>query len=264
LKKLITTTIILIFIIITTLLYARFIGIKGLTVREYKITNENFISEYYGTKIIHFSDIHYGKTTFKKDIDYMVEKINELKPDIVVFTGDLIDKSTNLTDEIKNDLINSLSKIKANLGKYAIAGEDDLNLEDYETIIKKANFVYLNNSYDLIYADKDPILIAQINDNLNLEGINAIYNILLIHNPNDLENIKDSRFNLILAGHTHNGQIKLPILKPLLLDKNTKYYKDYYKLNNSKLYISGGIGTSKYKLRLNVKPSINLYRLTNK
>lgn len=272
-KKLVISLIILLLIIIGFLGYARIFGTKGLVVREYKIINSNFTNEYYGMKIIHFSDIHYGNITFKKDLEYMVNKINSLKPDIIIFTGDLIDENTKLDQNMTDELIEVLTKLDSNIGKFAIKGEDDSKFNEFETIIKKANFTYLDNNYDLVYKNTKPILISNINDTknttifdyLNSEDNNSIYNILLIHEPDKIKNIDYKKFNLILAGHSHNGQIKLPLLKPLILEKGSKtYYNDYYKLNDTDFYISGGIGTSKVKLRLNVKPSFNLYRLTNK
>ena len=92
-----------------------------------------------------------------------------------------------------------------------------------------------------------------------------IYKILLIHEPDKLLNMDYSYYDLILAGHTHNGQIKLPFLGPLFKFNGGKtYYDNYYDLGNSKLYITGGIGTKKINLRFRVNPSFNIYRLTNK
>ena len=69
----------------------------------------------------------------------------------------------------------------------------------------------------------------------------------------------------MLAGHSLNGQIKLPFIGGIIKDKyGKKYYNEYYKLNNTDLYVSGGIGANKYKFRFNNKPSFNLYRLRNK
>jgi predicted MPP superfamily phosphohydrolase len=67
--------------------------------------------------------------------------------------------------------------------------------------------------------------------------------------------------NIIFSGHTLGGSIKLPFAKPLFLPNNsTNYYLDHYKLKETELYISNGLGTSGINARLNNHPSINLYR----
>ena len=66
----------------------------------------------------------------------------------------------------------------------------------------------------------------------------------------------------MVSGHSHNGQVNIPYLKRLFLPKGSrKYYENYYKVNNTNLYISSGIGLSKVNLRIFDKPSINFYRI---
>ena len=78
-------------IIILTILYSRFISTKGLVVKEYKIVNDKITYEYHGLKIMHISDIHYASTVYEKELENLVNEVNVLKPDIIVFTGDLFD-----------------------------------------------------------------------------------------------------------------------------------------------------------------------------
>ena len=82
---------ILIIIFAGTYYYARYIETRGLVVREYSVINKKIPESFHGFKIVQFSDTHYGMTTFSDELKNMVNKINTLKPDIVVFTGDLID-----------------------------------------------------------------------------------------------------------------------------------------------------------------------------
>lgn len=275
--------IITILIISSILLYSRFIGTKGLITKEYKIENEIISDNFYGFKIVHISDIHYGRTTNKKDLEKIVKEINKLKPDMVVLTGDLIDKDTELNDELKKDIIDTLSLINVSVDKYAIAGNHDLYFAEWESIISGSGFKNISDNYELIYSDGNiPLLIVGISSNLssdtninekynkildytNNEEINNLYKILLIHEPDYINDIDYSNFNLILAGHSHNGQIKLPFIGGIILPEGAKkYYQEYYKLNDTDLYISSGIGTSNISFRLFNRPSINFYRLTNK
>ena len=91
------------------------------------------------------------------------------------------------------------------------------------------------------------------------------YKINIMHTPDTFDDIKNYNFNLVLAGHSHNGQVDLPFYGAIYTPKGAKkYYKPYYKIDNTDLYISSGIGTSNYNFRLFNRPSFNLYRLNAK
>ena len=88
----------------------------------------------------------------------------------------------------------------------------------------------------------------------------------MLHEPDIVDSIISTYpSDLFLAGHSHNGTVRIPIINtPLLKSKNAiKYNQDYYKINNSELYISSGLGTET-GIRLFCRPSINFFRLSNK
>ena len=258
-------------------LYSRFIATTGIVVKEYKVNSPTIPSSFDGIKIAHVSDIHYGRTTNKKDLEYLVKKINETKPDIVVFTGDLIDKDTSLNEDKINEIIDSLSKIEAKLGKYSIKGNHDYSFNEFDEIISKSNFTNLSDSYDLIYNESN-ILIVGLNSNLKsdisindkmssidneIKDINSDYKILLLHEPDYVDDIDYNKYNLILAGHSHGGQIRLPIIGSIINPtKAKKYHDEHYSLNSSDLFVSSGVGTSTISFRLFNRPSFNLYRIS--
>lgn len=260
-------------------LYSRYLGTKGLKTKEYSIVDSNLPKNFYGLKIVQISDIHYKVTTTKEDLKKMVTEINLLKPDIVILSGDLFDSNIKYTKDDYKDLKKILKSINYNISKYAIKGEDDLKIKEWKEIIDNSNFIDLNDNHELIYSNGlDPILMIGISSNYNKNNIkqtiNSIYkeintkykySILILHEPDIINYIDHSKFNLILAGHSHGGQIKLPLIGGVIKDKYSKTYtNDYYKLDNTKLFVSSGIGTSKYKFRFLNKPSINFYRLRNK
>ena len=252
--------------------YSRYINTKGLRVKEYSIINSNIPSSFYGFKIVHFSDIHYKVTTDLTDLKQMVEKINVLKPDIVIFSGDIFDKEIKYTKKDYEDLTNIFKSINYNIGKFAIKGDNDIDNNNWDDIINNSDFTDLNDTYNLIYyKGNDPILITGISSNLknnHMEVLNDIknnhkYSILVLHEPDYIDS--NTNYNLILAGHSLGGRINIPYIGGIIKDKGSiTYYQDYYKLKNSDLYISSGIGTSIYKFRFLNMPSINLYRLRNK
>lgn len=269
----------LIVIFSCTFIYGKYIEPKNIVIREYNIINSKIPSSFYGLKIVHISDIHYKVTTNKKDLKKLVKEINLMKPDIVILSGDIFDSNIEYTEDDFKDLTDILKSIDYSIGKYAIKGEEDLKFKAWTNIINDSNFINLNDSYEFIYnGSNEPLLLVGVSSNYNDNHIEKFidntfkeikdeykYAILVLHEPDFVDKIDYSKFNLILAGHSHNGQVILPFIGPLLNDKYSKnYYSEYYKLGNTKLYVSSGIGCSKkLKFRLFSKPSINLYRLRN-
>lgn len=253
-KIIIKITSIILVSIFSILCFSMFIGAKYLVVKEVKITNDKLPNSFHGLKIVQFSDLLYPSFN-EKDLDNLKNKINELKPDIIVFTGNIKRIDYELT---KND-ISILSKffnsLESSMNKYAVYGTNDKNFLD----ILENSFIILDNKESIIY-NKEIENIKIIGFNSNNVDTSKIsdgsnYNICLINNPDNINKIKDV-CDLTLAGNTLGGEIKIPFYKGILT--NNKYYKDYYKEYN--MYISNGIGNN-YKVRLFNQPSISLYRL---
>lgn len=268
-------------LLITTsiILYSRFISTSGLITHEIKIVNNNINDK--GLTIVHFSDIHYGRTIKDKELKKIVEEINNNKPDIVVFTGDIFDKDIIVSDEDINNIISNLQDINAPLGKYIISGDHDI-LDNWNKLVNESGFINIDNNYKLIFKESStPILISGISSNLNTDltidkkiektkdylnntTTKPIYSILLLHEPDYIDQIDLSIYDLVLAGHSLGGQFRLPLIGPIFFrDGNKKYYNSYYKVNKTDFYISNGLGTINNNFRFNSKPSINLYRIVN-
>ena len=201
----------------------------------------------------------------------LVDNINDTKPDIVVFTGDLIDRNTTYTEEIKNIIIKYLSKIKSTYGNYYVNGNHDLVNDSFDLLMTSSNFKSLDNTYEVIYSNTlDSIFIGGMSvKNYNVDYLNDIsdydYKIFIMHYPDYIDKISNYDFDLVLAGHSHNGQVRLPFIGAIVKPTHAKeYYEKYYKVNDTNLYISGGIGNSVVNLRLFDKPSFNLYRIVDK
>lgn len=261
-----------ILIIATLFILLRYIGNMGIKVKEYKIINNN-IGNFYGLKIVHVTDLHYGMTNEKK-LKKLVKEINLTKPDIVLFTGDLVDKNTEYNKEIDNILIENLKNINAYYGKYYVNGDEDLLYKTFDTIMSNSNFISLDDTYEVIYNEKnetiflsgispDKSLTNEIKENINLNTYN--YKILLTHYPDSVTSVLKYNFDLIASGHSLNGQVRLPFIGSVYTKENSrKYYNSYYKIDNTNLYISSGIGNSTINIRLSNPPSFNLYRIVNR
>ena len=273
-------TIILIIIITLFFLYTTYISTTKIKVREYRVTNEKIPTTFNGLKIIQFSDLHYGSTMFYGNVQHLVKMINERKPDLIFFTGGLINKDYKLSSKEQEKLIKELKKLNASLGKYAITGEEDN--ENFTTIFNQSEFTILKNESDLIYKNSnEPILLVGLSSSLkNNQDLDTaysyfkepthnsnIYTITILHEPDSVDDITDLyNTDLFLAGHSHNGNIRIPFIHyALKKDGAKKYDQNYYKITNSELYITSGLGTNNQNgIRLFCRPSINFFRLSNK
>lgn len=257
----------ILWIVIPILLFAliafvslRYIGNYGIVVKERAIYSNKINDDLHGLKIVHFSDIYYSEYTEMKQIDKLVNRINYTNPDIVIFTGDLISKNYILSHDEEENLVNKLSSINASIGKIAIKGEIDEG--SFDSIMDESGFeIYDENEINRIFVKNSYFNIANFDENMSQDfGDDEILNIVLTHNPDSIDTILDkSSPDIILAGHTLNGQVRLPLIGGLF--RNSKYMDDYYEIGKTKVLICGGTGNKKLNIRLFNNPSINFIRL---
>ena len=277
-KRFIRFLLIFFLIVASTIVYARYGGTVGLSTKEYKIDTKDIADSFDGIKIVHFSDLHYLRVVNKDMLNDVVNEINLINPDIVFFTGDLIDKDYSITDKDTDNLIELLSLINSKYGKYAVIGNHDYVKDNdvISNIYSNSGFSLLVNNYDVIYGNgNDKLFIGGVDTySYNESDIDKVmdyfkdnddisYKIILVHEPDYIDNILNKyNVNLVLSGHSHNGQINIPYVKTLCLPYGSKkYYDNYYRVNNPDLYVSSGIGESRINFRLFNKPSINFYRI---
>ena len=276
-RKFINVLIFILIISIGIVMYSRYIGTKGLIVKEYRVSDEKIPYNFSGVKIVHFSDLLYKSTVNLDDIKNMVNRINELKPDIVFFTGGLISKGKDLNEEETEKLIELLKEIDYTIGKYAVKGDEDGDA--FSIVMDGSGFEVLNNTGTFIYNKAlTPIYIAglssSISDAINIESAfktvdadpnkDAYYKILLMHEGDSAIPVLKSRndVDLMLAGNSLNGSIVIPLYGGLIESRGSvTYNKPFYEKGNTFIYISSGLGTKEVSYRFNNKPSFNFYRL---
>lgn len=270
----------LIFILILSvglIMYSRYVGTKGLIVKEYRIVDEKIPYNFSGVKIVHFSDLLYKSTVNLDDVKNMVERINELKPDLVFFTGGLISKGKSLSDEETQELSSVLKEIDYTIGKFAVKGDEDR--DEFSIVMSDSGFEVLNNSGIFVYNKAlTPIYVAglssSISDAINVESAfepvdadankDAYFKILLMHEGDSATSVLKSRddVNLILAGNSLNGSVVLPFYGGIFESRGSETYKNpFYEVNGTLIYVSSGLGTKDVNYRFNNKPSFNFYRL---
>lgn len=259
-----------------TYYYAREIEPAMLQIHKEVITANKITPTFNNFKIVQFSDTHIGFHYTLEQFKELVEKINALQPDLIVFTGDLVDKP----DEYNwgSNLTQALQALKAGYGKFWIYGNHDhggYGTEIIHKVMQQADFNLLKNDNAIIEKDKDRIVLAGIDDvmlgkpNLNetLKDVNPdLFTILLAHEPDYADTVVDFPVDVQLSGHSHGGQVRLPFIGHLYTPAfAVKYIQGKYTFNNEKLtlYVNRGIGTTRLPYRFLCKPEIHLFTLMN-
>jgi len=257
-----------------TFYYVRELEPDMLTIQEEIISANHIPSSFNQFKIVQFSDTHIGFHYTIEQLKQTIDKINTLKPDILVFTGDLVDDPMHYNDFGR--LTEALRALKANYGKYWIYGNHDhggYGTDTLHDVMESAGFSLLQNSHTVIEKDTDRFVLAGIDDvilgkpdlNIALNHVNPdLFTILLAHEPDYADIASQYPVDVQLSGHSHGGQVRFPFIGDLYTPAYAeKYIQGKYTLANEKLtlYVNSGIGTTRLPYRFLCKPEIHLFTL---
>jgi predicted MPP superfamily phosphohydrolase len=211
-------------------------------------------------RLVQISDIHH-----KGDCEYLqnvVNKVNRLSPDVVCFTGDLIERAHYL-----HEALEILSKINAPI--YGIPGNHDY--------WSQCNFSSIRKCFEKTGGEWLPDKQAQADDGkLHFTGVSwknwrkklhapetTAKKILLLHYPMFVTKLAPLKYDLILAGHSHGGQVRIPLLGPISLPTGVgPYDKGLYQTEAGPLYVNPGIGyLANTSVRFNCRPEITVFEL---
>lgn len=256
--------------IITLLLagYSYFIEPNKLEVTNYTIQDK----ELSGIKIVFASDFHI-KPYGQKRLEKVVEIINAQNPDIVVSAGDFVCGHTEHSTMHPQKIAEGLAKVKSKYGFYTTLGNHDGWYDRWyiKELLEKQNIKVLNNKNEKLQINGKEIFIAGVEDMMtafpNMEDAlkgTKTPTILLTHTPDVFPDIPRN-VNLTLAGHTHGGQVRLPIIGPIFTASNygNKYAIGLVEENGKKLITTRGIGVSILPFRFNCLPEIVVIEFTN-
>ncbi|MBU8877630.1 metallophosphoesterase [Bacillus sp. FJAT-29790] len=258
--------------------YAREIEPKRLEITHHQISHKAIPPSFNDFKIVQFSDTHLGFQYDLHQFKTLAKKINQLEPDVIFFTGDLMDEPNKYQEA--NQIIPFLEELRAPFGKFAIYGNHDhggYGSDIYKSIMEQANFSLLLNSQQRIkLLDGSSIYVIGIDDAMlgspDIQtAINGIpsdsFKILLSHAPDLADGASAFNIQLQLSGHSHGGQIKIPfagaLVKPPFAEN---YHEGFYKIGNTPLtlYVNRGIGTTRLPFRFLSRPELTVFTLASK
>lgn len=255
---------------------ARYIEPKLLKCEKVTITTDKIKLDQ-PLKIIQFSDTHLSEYYTLSDLRRLVDKINALEPDLIIFTGDLIDDNKTYTDEEGPTVL--LKELTSKYGKFAVIGNHDHGgngTKRYIRIMKNSGFtllkdrstqIILENGSKLSIIGIDDIVLGKPNMNMAFKGVaDEGFRIFLSHAPDIADKAAAYHADLGLSGHTHGGQVRIPFIGALLTPPYGKLYiKGLYEVGpqQMQLYVNTGIGMSQLPYRFLDPPTITEISLVN-
>lgn len=243
----------------------------------YTIEHEKINEDLDNLQVAFISDIHYLTYFNNERLEQLVSKLNDANPDIIVFVGDLVDREMN--EEEYTVLNEAMHSLNPKYGKFAVLGEADYASEtinnQVETLLFDSNFEILKNEVITISKDSQNVI--------NLVGLDSVVNtkhdiekafvdvndknftIALTHAPDIADKFPEKLVNLVIAGHSHGGQINIPLLGQVYNKPYAEnYFANTYNFDSIKLHVINGVGTTVDDVRINAPAEIVIYTFRSK
>lgn len=278
---------IIVLAVVATILLALIIwtawGNTALELNTYTISSDRLPEAFDGYRIAHVSDLHNAE--MGKDNEKLLKMLREAEPDIIAITGDIID-SRNTDVEIALNFtraameiapcyyvtgnhearVSEYDELKEGLIEQGVAFLDDERIElelSGETIV----LLGVNDpsfQTDYLFGDSETVMQSKLQEIINEEDT---YTILLSHRPELFKVYTESKVNLVLSGHAHGGQFRIPFMGGLVAPNQglfPKYDAGLYTEENTNMIVSRGIGNSILPFRFNNRPEVILMDLYSK
>ena len=274
-KKILISVILVLAVLLSYYLYYQN---TALQLGVYKIESEKLPAAFDGAKIVQVSDFHNTKSAPLRES--LAAEIKEQAPDIIVITGDIVDsRKTNM--EISLDFVEEIKDIAP---IYYVPGNHESRLEDYRVLannLQDLGVIVLENRSESFELDgesielvglidpmfahektvKNEVISAKMLDEIDFDE--ASFSVLLAHRPELFEVYEKYGFDLMLSGHAHGGQIRLPFFGAFLVP-NQGFFPEYAEGRidgNGTMIISRGIGNSLAPFRINNRPELIVVEL---
>lgn len=248
---------------------------NSIVISEYTISSEKIPQSFDAYKIVQLSDLH--SKSFGNDQNKLVKKINELKPDVIVFTGDLID-ADRYDEEPSLKLMERLVGI---VPVYFVTGNHEWWSGKFHTLEGKLHNIgvqVMRNTTEEVSIGNDKIKILGIDDPAYVEtylqealteeniakAIGEIegedhFQILLSHRPEMFSLYRKYGLDVVFSGHAHGGQIRIPFVGGLIAPNQgllPKYTAGKYELESTTMIVNRGLGNSIIPIRVFNRPEI--------
>jgi predicted MPP superfamily phosphohydrolase len=268
-------------------LYVTQLEPRWIEVTRVDVTLPGLPGQLHGFTVAHLSDFHLGEYVGIEHVRRAVEMTNRLAPDLIVLTGDFVYGSATYSAACAE----ALESLEATLGVHAVLGNHDVwtDADQVAANLIARGISLLRNEARVLDLGSTRLWLLGLEDTGYTAGFlggcwgefQALWQetrdalaamleaippdeprLLLVHNPDFTEMLPDARIDLALSGHTHGGQVRLPLVGALVVPScfGQKYSGGLAQAPNTPVYVSRGIGLIAPPLRFNCRPEITLLR----
>lgn len=249
--------------------YASLVEPRAFDVTETDILIRDLPEAFEGFRIAQITDVHHSRIVPIEEVRRVVELAQAAKPDLIALTGDY---TTSYRSYIE-PCAEALGGLSAPEGVWAVLGNHDHYTDSELTVraLKRHKINVLENANTVIRRGADLLQLAGIGDwtwaradwERSLYGLDKRRpTVMLSHQPIVLDLPEIEGISLILSGHTHGGQVSLPLLgPPLRFGREFKYVRGLYEKGGTQLYVSAGTGVIGLPVRFGVRPEISILKL---
>jgi predicted MPP superfamily phosphohydrolase len=245
---------------------------SSLVLREYPVTSD--LPALKGRRIAVISDLHAGAPYIDGEkLDRVVAMTNAANPDLILLTGDYAGEDSWLSTSMSyEEIARHLARLEAPMGVFAVLGNhEDFDKARAQHALEQAGILVLRNLQIVIGTVRGPLLLAGVGD--RSRGNDDVHRALgrvpagmralcFTHSPDLFPDLPET-CSLTIAGHTHGGQVALPLIgRPIVPSRfGQRYAQGLVREGGKTLFVSSGIGTTHLPVRLGVTPEISLLKI---
>ncbi len=239
-----------------------------------------------GLTVAQLTDLHRSRYVSREYLDRCIDIVNAIQPDLIAFTGDYISHGRRRGERARlvygdldeahenaREVAASLSRARAKRGAFASLGNHDhwYNAAEVTRLIEHAGIPVLRNASATVRINGEALPVVGLGD-LWEEGVDVArafanvdspFALVLMHNPDFFEHWPRPGAHLILAGHTHGGQVNIPFVGPPVVPSiyGAKYAQGLFQRGDTQMYVSRGVGLIYPPVRFNCPPEIAVFQL---
>ena len=266
--------------------YATLVEPRRVGVSRLRVAVRGLPRAFDGLTIAQLSDLHHSHVVSTAYLNHCVDVANSLQPDLITFTGDYLTfgwdfwwmegpvmSDRRRAPELTREVAACMGRARARHGVFACLGNHDrwYDARAVADAIRSTGVVVLRDENVAVRINGEPLPIVGLDDpwagwpNMRraFAGVDAPFNLVLMHRPDYFEHWTRKGSELLLAGHTHGGQVSLPWAGPLIMPSRygRKYPHGLFTRGDTQMYVNRGIGVTLPPVRFNCPPEISLFRL---